>query len=78
MFGSLTNFESLVEEFQWMQETMDELFDGWAGPTGIRSVWRGRFPATNVGATPNTVEAYLFAPGLDPKSLDLTIQQNLL
>jgi HSP20 family protein len=31
-----------------------------------------------VGATPERVDVYLFAAGLDPKSLDLSIQQNLL
>ena len=39
---------------------------------------RGTFPPINVGATPEKVDVYLFAAGLDPKSLDISIQQNLL
>jgi HSP20 family protein len=31
-----------------------------------------------VGSTPDRVDVYVFAPGLDPKSVDISIQQNLL
>jgi HSP20 family protein len=31
-----------------------------------------------VGATPEQVDVYLFAAGLDPQTLDISIQQNLL
>ena len=78
MFGSLTSFESLFDEFRRIEQDMDALFSGWAVPTGIRSVARGHFPAANVGVTPDAVDVYLFAPGIDPKSLDLSVQQNLL
>jgi HSP20 family protein len=44
----------------------------------IRAVPRGTFPPINVGSTPERVDAYLFAAGLDPKSIDVSIQQNLL
>src|SRR6202044_2796918 len=56
----------------------DELFGGWSSPSGIRSAPRGSFPGVNVGQTPERVDVYLFAPGIDPKSLDVSIQQNLL
>ena len=39
---------------------------------------RGTFPPLNIGATPERVDVYIFAASLDPKSLDLSIQQNLL
>jgi HSP20 family protein len=78
MFGSLTNFESLFDELRRMEQDMDELFGRWAAPAGIRSVSRGTFPPTNVGASANTVDVYLFAPGLDSKGFNLSIQQNLL
>jgi HSP20 family protein len=78
MLGSLTNFESLFDELRRMEQDMDELFGRWAAPAGIRSASRGTFPPTNVGATANTVDVYLFAPGLDPKGLDVSVQQNLL
>ena len=32
----------------------------------------------NVGSTQDRVDVYLFAAGLDPRQLDLSIQQNLL
>jgi len=57
---------------------MDELFGQWSAPTGIRSLPRGSFPAVNVGAGPDKLEVYLFIPGVDPRQLDISIQQNLL
>jgi HSP20 family protein len=78
MWGSLTNFESLFDEFRRMEQDLDELFGRSTAPAGIRSVSRGAFPATNIGATSNAVHVYLFAPGLDPKGFNLSIQQNLL
>ena len=79
MFGSLTNFEgSLFDDLRRMQQDMDEMFGPRAWPTGIRSVARGTFPPINVGATSDRVDIYLFAAGLDPKVLDISIQQNLL
>lgn len=78
MFGSLTSYESIFDELRRMEREMDELFGRWDAPAGIRSVSRGTFPPTNVGATSKTVDVYLFAPGLDPKGLDISIQQNLL
>lgn len=32
----------------------------------------------NIGVTPENVEIYFFAAGLDPKSLDISVQQNVL
>lgn len=78
MFGTLTSFESLFDELRRIEQNMDGLFARGGGPAGIRSVARGTFPAANVGATDEEVQVYLFAPGIDPKSLQITIQQNLL
>ena len=79
MFGSLTNFEgSLFDDFKRMQQDMDELFGRGTWPTGIRSVARGTYPPINIGSTGEGVEVYLFAAGLDPESLEISIQQNLL
>jgi HSP20 family protein len=78
MFGSLSNFDSLFEDFGRLEREMDDLFGRSAWPSGIRSVVRGTFPPLNVGATADEVDVYLFAAGLDPKSLDISIQQNLL
>jgi HSP20 family protein len=79
MFASLTGFDgSLFEQFRRLQQEMDGLFDQWPSATGIRAVTPGTFPPVNVGATPDKLEVYMFAAGLDPKKLELSIQQNLL
>jgi HSP20 family protein len=80
MFGSLFSSvdTNLFDEFRRLQSEMDQLFGRSAFPAGIRAVRRGTFPPVNVGSTPDRVDVYLFAAGLDPKSLDLSIQQNLL
>jgi HSP20 family protein len=41
-------------------------------------VAQGTYPPVNVGTTPEQVDVYLFAAGLDAKSLDISLQQNLL
>jgi len=80
MFGSLSSFQgSLLDEFWRLHHEMGEaLGDGPASSSGIRSSPRGAFPAINVVQTPDEVQVYLFAPGIDPKQLNLSIQQNLL
>jgi HSP20 family protein len=79
MFGRLTNFSgNLFEDFRRLQEEMDALFGRWPSPAGIRSVVPGTYPPINVGTTPDAVDVYLFAAGVDPRSLDIALQQNLL
>ena len=39
---------------------------------------RGTYPPINIGTTPERVDVYLFAAGVDPKTIDVSIQQNLL
>ena len=79
MFGIPSNTPSSVFDELWrLQQEVDDLFGSWSSPLGIRSLPRGSFPAVNVGQTPERVDVYVFAPGIDPKSLDIAIQQNLL
>lgn len=79
MFPNPGSFEnSLFDEFRRMQMDMDQLLGASPWPSGIRAVARGTYPSINVGSTPDQVDIYLFAAGLDPKSLDISIQQNLL
>ena len=80
MFGSLWGgFDTtFFDEFRRLEGEMDQLFGRGSLPAGIRATRRGTFPPINVGATPERVDVYLFAAGLDPKSLDISIQQNLL
>ena len=79
MFSSLTHLEgSLFDQFRRMEQELDELFGPGSPLPGIRSVTRGSFPPINVGATTDKVDVYLFAAGIDPQTLDVSIQQNLL
>jgi HSP20 family protein len=79
MFGSVYSENPLLAQFRRLEEELDEVFGGatpWTG--GIRSLPPGTFPAINVGGTQDSVTVYLFAPGIDAKKLDISIQQNVL
>ena len=76
LFGGLN--AGLFDELRRIETEMDQLLGRQAWPAGIRAVRRGTFPPINVGSTPDRVDVYVFAPGLDPKKLDISIQQNLL
>ena len=79
MFSRLSDPNgSLFDDFRHLQRELDQMFGGWPTPAGIRAVSRGTFPPVNVGATQDKVDVYLFAAGVDPKDLDISIQQNLL
>ena len=79
MLRAQTDFGgSLLDEFARLQEELDELYGRGAWPSGIRAAARGTYPPVNVGSTPEQVDVYVFAAGLDPKTLDISIQQNLL
>lgn len=80
MLGTLMSSldPGLFDEIRRLENQVDALFGRSTVPAGIRSVQRGTFPPINVAATPERVDVYLFAPGLDPAALDVTVQQNLL
>jgi HSP20 family protein len=76
-FSGLQN--SPFDEFWRLFEEMDEALGGGVSSSGgIRSLPRGSFPAINVVQTPEDVQVYLFAPGVDPKKLQVSIHQGLL
>jgi len=79
MFTMLNPFEgSLFDELRRLERDMGHMFDSDRRTNEIRSATRGSYPPINVGSTPNQVDVYLFAAGIDSKSLDISIQQNLL
>ena len=79
MFYSLSSpGGGFFDDSRRFEDEMSELFGRWPWPTGIRSVARGTYPPINVGSTPEQVDVYLFAAGLDPDKLEITLQQNLL
>lgn len=65
----------LFAEMDRLQREMQQAFD--LSPS-IRGLGRSGFPALNVGGTPQTVEIYAFAPGLDPATLDVQLDRGLL
>ena len=65
----------MFAEMDRLQREMQQALD--LSPT-IRGFARGGFPALNVGGTPQAVEVYAFAPGLDPGSLDITLDRGVL
>ena len=80
MFGSLlSSFDpSHIENFRRLESELDQLLGRSSYPSGIRAVPRGTFPPVNIGATAERVDVYLFAAGVDPRTIDVSIQQNLL
>jgi HSP20 family protein len=80
MIASFGNIETpLLREFQRLEQELDEFFAGgtpWAG--GIRSLPPGTFPAVNVASSTDAVNVYVFAPGIDARSLEISLQQNVL
>ena len=65
----------IFAEFDRLQRDMQQAFD--LAPT-IRGMGSNGFPALNVGATPEAVEIYAFAPGVDPASLEVNLERGLL
>lgn len=63
----------LFAEFERLQRELDQAF----GLPSIRGIARG-YPAMNVGTTPRSIEIYAFAPGIDPASIDVQIEQGVL
>jgi HSP20 family protein len=77
MIGSFQVAGSLFPELTRLQQQLEELFQP-AGMAGIRSVAWGAFPAVNVGSTADSVEVIAFAPGIDPKEIEITVDRGLL
>jgi HSP20 family protein len=74
MYGSLFPRDVLAE-LNRLQSEVQRAFD--ISPS-IRGLGRGGFPAINVGATPETLELYVFAPGLDPSTVEVNLDRGVL
>lgn len=66
------------DPFEQLRREMDSMFETSFGPASIRSPARGAFPAVNVGVSPDSVDVYLFLPGLDPEKLDVSLEDHVL
>jgi HSP20 family protein len=79
MYPSLTRFPGdLFAGFDTLQRQVEQLFGTRGWPSSIRAAGRGAFPAINMGVTADAVEVYAFAPGLDPASIDVSLDKGLL
>jgi len=74
MYRSLFS-RDVFAELDRLQREMQQAFD--LSPS-IRGFGRGGFPALNVGGTPQSVEIYAFAPGMDPAALDVNLDRGVL
>jgi HSP20 family protein len=74
MYGSLFPRDVLAE-LNRLQSEVQRAFD--ISPS-IRGLGRGGFPAVNVGTTPETLELYVFAPGLDPSTVEVNLDRGVL
>jgi HSP20 family protein len=79
MYESLLNYpNSLFGQFERLRRELDDAFGVSGLPSSIRSVAPGGLPALNVGRTPNSVEVYAFAPGLDASKIEVTFDRGVL
>ena len=62
-------------EMDRLQREMAQAYD--VSPS-IRGFGRGGYPALNVGGTPQSVEIYAFAPGLDPARIEVNLDRGVL
>jgi len=74
MYGALFP-RDMFAELDRLQREMQQSFD--ISPS-IRGFGRGGFPALNAGGTPQSVEIYAFAPGLDPATLEVHLDRGVL
>jgi HSP20 family protein len=79
MYPSLTRFPGgLFADFEGLQRQLEQLLAPRGLPSSIRAAGRGAFPAINMGTTPHAIEIYAFAPGLDPSTIELSVDKGLL
>lgn len=70
-FGFPTN---VFAEFDRLQN----LLGSWSLSNSIRAGNQSAFPAVNMGTTPNSIEVYAFAPGINPDNIQVNIDRGLL
>lgn len=79
MYASLLNYPgALFGDFERLRRELDDVFESAGMPANIRSVAPGAFPAINVGNTPEALEVYAFAPGIDAAQLEVTVDRGVL
>jgi HSP20 family protein len=76
----LTMYRSLFprDVFAELDRLQREIQTSFDPSPSIRGFGRGSFPALNVGGTPQSVEIFAFAPGLDPASVEVHLDRGVL
>lgn len=67
--------QGLFSELERLQRDVQQAFG--LSPN-IRGAVGRAFPAVNIGHTSDSVELYAFLPGVDPKEIELHIEQGVL
>ena len=70
--------QGLFEQLDAMHRLLSRSLGVEGAPGTIRSVAHGAFPEINVGRTAKSVEVFVFAPGLDAASIDVTVERGVL
>lgn len=79
MYASLTRFPGdMFADFEALQRQVEQLLGTRGLPSSIRAAGRGAFPSINMGVTPEAVEIYAFAPGIDMAKLDVSVDRGVL
>jgi HSP20 family protein len=79
MYDSYLSVPSgFLADLDRMRGDVDSLF-GWGGPSrAIRSTSGSAFPAINVAQSPQGVDVYVFAPGIDASRTEVTLDRGVL
>ena len=79
MYASLTRFPGdLFSELEALQRQVEQRLGVHGPASSIRAAGRGAFPAINMGTSPEAIEIYAFAPGIDPAKLEVSVDKGLL
>ena len=79
MYPSMLRTGDWFADFEQLQDRIDELLSGRSTTSSIRAVGRaGACPPLNVGTSADALEIYAFAPGIDPKSIDVSVEKGIL
>jgi HSP20 family protein len=70
--------QGLFDQLNTLQQALTRSLAADGLPDAIRSVGAGAFPGINVGRTAHSLEIYAFAPGVNPASIDVTVERGVL
>ena len=78
MNGSLRYAGDVFDEFARLQQQLNQVFGRSATARSIRALARGSSPAVNIGKTAQNIEILVFAPGIERKDFEITVEKGVL